>query len=86
MHTVYITKYALTKGIIKTIPRTASTDGYIYVRHPGAPFDQLYREADYALNESEAQVWGEDIRIRRIASLKKQIAKLEKLEIKIVEQ
>jgi hypothetical protein len=72
---VWITKYALSKGIIESEARDA--DGG-YVSCPG--FYGLFGGSDWVRSKEAAQLTAESMRIHRIASLKKQIAKLEKLK------
>lgn len=75
---VYITKYALTEGIIET-------DGDIYdkiptmitVRLPKTSFDSNFHGNDWHNNVDVAKAHAEVIRTKKIASLRKQIAKLE---------
>lgn len=77
--TVFVTKYALSDGIreCEVIKRDAS---YVQVKWPGGLNGwQLFQGAE-TWPTFEAAVRGADAaRIKRIASLKKQIAKLEKL-------
>lgn len=72
---VFITRYALTKGIIEQEAECSgkcisySTSGYTsYVYKP-----------DWHETETEARAHADQMRLKKIASLKKQIAKLEKL-------
>lgn len=86
MNPVYITKYALTSGIRKILPTRIGPSGTITFRPPaGHMFDQYYHLNEYSLDEAQARGCAEEMRTKRIAALKKQIARLEKLEIKIVE-
>lgn len=76
----WITKYALSEGIIAIDGEAPHADGYASVKVPGASYHQLFKVGGTAfLTEGEAKADAEKTRIRRIASLKKQIAKLEKL-------
>lgn len=83
MDPVYITKYALTKGIIKTTPQSVNKDDVVVTRFQG--WTEYYFHKDYDEDKDDALIQAEAKRHSRIAALKKQIAKLEKLEIKIVE-
>lgn len=75
MKTVFITSYALSDGIIKETSNPASTtSGYIAV----AGYCNLMKLGrDVFYNYAEALVKSEKMRLNKIASLRKQIAKLE---------
>lgn len=78
---VWITKYALSKGLIE-IEATASgfhTEG-IYVQLPHSAVPQTYYQPDWLSIKADAVIRAEKLRDDRIASLKKQITKLEKLK------
>jgi hypothetical protein len=83
--TAYITKYALTDGII------VCHTGY-FNKHMSYACQHFPREMFYEYNKSEAwrtfeeaKADAENRRLRKIASLKKQLAKLKKLEVKVRE-
>lgn len=77
MKTAYVTKYALTDGIL---PVEAIFNGrYLKFRmRPTAP-TQCIGPSDYALTKSLAIGQAEKKRHKKIESLRKQIAKLERL-------
>jgi hypothetical protein len=73
----YLTTYALTKGIFE-MPKEARLQEGKYLSY--GPF--FTTEFQHARESAIEQ--GEKMRKRKIASLKKQIAKLEELDIKIL--
>lgn len=80
MAKVFITRYALTSGIkeVKTeIHKSTFKDCPNYVRDNAYSF--YYIGKDAFLDKSEALNKAEDMRKKKIASLRKQIEKLEKL-------
>ncbi len=72
---VWITKYALTKGLFEMNAEIVS-DKYASGKHEGM---SLFTR-DWARTRAEAVASAEDMRVARIASLKKSVAKLEKLK------
>lgn len=76
---IYVTKYALTTGIIPIDARAIYPDGSAAGR-----YSILYKN-EFCLSLEEALSRAEEMRIAKIASLKKQIAKLETMEIKVKE-
>lgn len=74
----WITKYALTSGIIEVNDAEESGDMICY-KH-GSPYVQYAHGEDWWTNFEVAKNRAEQMRQAKIASLKKQIAKLEKLE------
>ena len=86
MAKVFITKYALTKGIKEIeadIIRSRFEDGE-YVRDVLCSYLCIGEKA--FTYKSEALKKAEEIKIRKIASLRKQIEKLEKLSFKVEEK
>jgi hypothetical protein len=85
MAKVFITKYALTGGIKEIeadIIRSRFEDGE-YVRDGLCSYFCIGENA--FTDKSEALKKAEEMRIRKIASLRKQIEKLEKLSFKVEE-
>lgn len=86
MKKVFITKYALTWGIIEKetqikIYKSPIEEAIerVYVEEwPGYPGYTIGREAFYTLEEALKEA--EEMRKKKIASLRKQIKKLEKME------
>ena len=80
MAKVFITKYALTSGIkeVETeIHKSTFKDCPNYVRDSAYSFHYIGKDA--FLNKSEALQKAENMRKKKIASLRKQIEKFEKL-------
>lgn len=73
----YITKYALTEGI-------QEKEGDISKSYPtmfrGEGFGNTFHGKDWHLNREDALKQAEAMRLKKIASLKKQIQKLENLK------
>jgi hypothetical protein len=79
----YRTRYSLTKGLIEALEYTPtpSDSTFVVIRLPGC-FDQYHRIGkDFFLTESEALADVEKRRLAKIRSLKKSLAKLEKLKV-----
>lgn len=76
---VYI-KYGLTEGII-IVEAEIYRNGKIYV--PGQYGGSYYNEKEWSENLDDAIAAVEQMRLKRIESLKKKIAKLEKLKVKV---
>ena len=73
---VYITKYALTKGIEEM--DTTGPEGDLAVRD-AVLYHRVYRPPNWHWVRASAVARAEQMRLKKIASLRKQIAKLEKL-------
>ena len=80
--TVYITKYALTQGIIKTEAELSVVNGVTYASRRER--DGYVFTTEYALTEEAAIAKAEKMRTRKLVALKKQVAKLANLDIKVV--
>ncbi len=77
---VYITKYALSSGIEL---RTAEVSEYgLWVKQL---FSHFYLGKDAFENEADALADAEKRRVAKIASLQKQIGKMEKLKIRVID-
>ena len=76
---IYITKYALTVGIKEEYAETSDLDECATVRKPG-DYPQYFYGNDWHVTKEEAICKAEMMRIKKIASLSKQITKLEKLK------
>lgn len=77
---VYITKYALTSGIDEVeCSQFNMNSGTIHYKLPGSHFTQYAHGKDWRGTMAEAEIRAEEMRVKKIASLKKSIAKLEKL-------
>ncbi|MFG1429296.1 hypothetical protein [Roseixanthobacter glucoisosaccharinicivorans] len=83
MPTFYVTKHALTSGTLKIEAEKTECDG---IHWGGSFWNSAYGEGrQWSRTEAEALVCAEKMRVKKIASLKKQIEKLETAPIKIVE-
>lgn len=77
----YVTKYALTRGPFIASGEVAGR--YASFKDAGAPFAQSLSSKDFCLSKEDAITDCERRRNEKIAYLKKQIAKLEKMEFKL---
>lgn len=80
--TAYITKYALSNGKILKIEARLCGDvsnTMIAYRTEGSTYDQFAHDTDWHSTLPEAIAKANEMRVKKIASLKKQIAKLDKM-------
>lgn len=80
---LWITKYALSAGIIEVDAEIRESLGgkpYMSALLPTASYSQGFYGGDFQLTAEAAKSDSERRRAEKIASLKKQIAKLEKLK------
>ena len=76
---VWVTRYALTKGIM-TVTGTVSGDGtYVSYRRPGCSFDQYAHGNDWHLTEQAAKDRANEMVKRKITTTEKKLADLKKL-------
>lgn len=75
--TAFVTKYALTRGIVEISSRLRVGSDLITTNEE---YPQYLHKGDWFSTEEEAKVDAENRRKKKIASLKKQIEKLEKLK------
>ena len=76
---VWISKYALTQGIIKTIGRVCDTDpsgGMIEVRRDKSIFKEYYYGKNWYRTEEAACAKAEEMRLAKIKSLEKSLFKM----------
>ena len=78
--TAWVTKYALTSGIIETKGQVSDTGSLFFGKHGYA-----YRK-DWQTSEQLAIERFHEMRLKKISSLKKQIEKLEKMQLKILKK
>ena len=71
----YITKWALTKGIIE-LDDPEVFEGYVVIGR----LDPMINPVDWFFNKPAAIERAEEMRVKKIASLRKQIAKLERMK------
>lgn len=74
---IWITKYALTRGIIE---REVEDRGDGIVKDDSSYITSYYHKKDYCLDYESAIAKAEEMRKKKIESLKKQIEKLEKMK------
>jgi hypothetical protein len=78
---VFMTKYALTSGIIKIRCRIDSENGYASeVRSGFTTIGHFLSKNEYSLTRQEAIAKAEELRIRKLQSLDKQIKKISALK------
>ena len=80
---VWITKYALTQGIIEADTEKISNDGYCHAYwadKSGHKYDSFLNQRYYEKDKESAIAKAEEMRKKKIASLKKQIEKLERMK------
>lgn len=84
---VYITKYCLTQGIFERKAEVCHSDEkMILCRGEYSVLDEYYRKPDWHKTLKEAQKKAEHMRSKSIEALENKIAKLEKLNFKIIEE
>jgi hypothetical protein len=80
----YITKYALTQGILEKEGELVDSikigEKFLRVRNKSPYTDEYYHGNDFHESLIDAQILANNIVLRKIESLKKQITKLEKLK------
>lgn len=76
---IFVFKYALTKGIIEVDAeiKQGIYSEFTKVKNQG---NLIYLDKDYVHTKEEALKKAEDMRLKKIESLKKQIVKLEKMK------
>lgn len=84
MTDVWVTKYALSDGIKKcALSERKDDSGYAWVEWPGGfTGTMMFTKTEWFETEAAAMENAEQRRIAKIASLRKQISKLEKLSFK----
>ena len=75
---IYITKYALTEGINKAYVSEENIEGdRVFIKSRWTCVS--YGKTDWHKTKAEAKIRAEEMRQKKIASLKKQLAKMEKM-------
>jgi hypothetical protein len=84
---IYITKYALTKGIIRAREEAleSGADCQWLVGKSKVEYLNYYNASDWCVGLSNAKAQAEQRRERKINSLRKQLHKLEDMDIQIHE-
>lgn len=80
---VWVTKYCLTGGIEYIQIETTHSPDYVQEARPGTvsyPRDFHGQGKDWHISKESAVTKAEDMRVKKIASLRKQITKLEKIK------
>ncbi len=77
--TAWVTKYALTTGIEKHESSTTFSDGMIRVRPEEGGLDQFFHGKDWHKTEKAANERAEEMRLKKILSLKKQLKRYESM-------
>lgn len=87
MTTIYVTKYALTRGILvyeSSIEDLVDRDGSVIVRDPdGINKRAYYRGNDWHISPDAAMARAEEMRTAKIDSLRKQLSRMQALEIRV---
>jgi hypothetical protein len=95
-YTVYLTKYALSAGIIETqitdkqfekiqLKRQAG-EKLIIVSTVNSGFDGYFLDKELFLNKEGAIIKAEDMRVKKLASLEKSRKKLQELDFSRIKQ
>jgi hypothetical protein len=79
MGSVWITKYALTTGVYEREVIEIDRDMAVVVERRGMNGKAFFHGADWHRTQAGAVAQAETMRINKIASLRKQLARLEKL-------
>lgn len=80
---VWITKYALTQGIIEAETNNISNDGYCHahwIHKKGYKCDSSLSPRQFEEDKESSITKAEEMRQKKIASMKKQIEKLQKIK------
>jgi hypothetical protein len=86
MTTVYVTKWWLSKGLVKAETETPLDQNMIFIRGIQGPWgDHYLHKPDWHASRGEAGLYAEQLRVKRMASLKKQLAKLKAMTFTIPE-
>lgn len=78
----WVTKYALTLGILKVKGKHCNSISPGMLNYPPGSCDFAHGN-DWHLSEQDALIRAEEMRLAKIAALKKQLAKLEKMQVNI---
>jgi hypothetical protein len=76
---IWITKYALTSGIFEADAEIESNIAYVSKNLNGS-FLQHYLNNDWHLTEEAAKKRAQEMKIKKISSLQKQIKKIEEIK------
>lgn len=84
---VFVTKYAITNGILeldvtRASDKAAAEKGFVFYQPPNGLFQMFKLGKDAWLTKDEAKAAAEQVCIKKIKSLKKQLLKIERLLFK----
>lgn len=84
---IYVTKYALTTGIVVYAPEeyTILENGLVECRKVGDSYRSYFHKNEWWKHLDLAKVTSEQMRKKRIESLAKSITKMQTMEIKVIE-
>jgi len=77
--TVWITKYTLTTGIMKTKARECG-DGMVVYRRSAKHFEEYCHKGEWFTSESDAKGKAEEMRTKKIRSLEKKLNQVKAME------
>ena len=79
----FITKYSLTQGVFEVEGKLDHDGEYLIWKNDGSWSVQYTHKRDFSLSLQETLEVAEQARVKKLASLKKQLSKLEVLEVKV---
>lgn len=80
---VYVTKYALTEGILTMEAQPCQVVTMIEVKPKDNGFTQYFHNREWHTDLEEAKARAEEMRQNKIKNLKKQLKRMETMEIKV---
>ena len=80
---VYVTKYALTEGILTMEAEPCHVVTMIEVKPKGNGFSQYFHNREWHTDLEAAKARAEEMRQNKIKSVKKQLKRLEEMEIEV---
>lgn len=85
MATVFVTKWWLSKGIVEVETETPLDQDMVFVKGTSGPWGDYYvHKPHWHTSRAEAGLYAEELRLKRIDSLKSQLGKLENLSFLVV--
>jgi hypothetical protein len=82
---VWITRYALTQGILQRRAERPETDRFVVAFEPPNGLRWMYHKPYWHATLGDAKRHAEEMRLKSIESAKKRIKKLEALKVKVRE-
>lgn len=83
MTLIYVTKYALTRGVFTVEAEVNSAKTVAWWRRPSSGFREYVHGNDFQFNAEEALAQAEEMRIKKLQSLDKQTKKISALKFEI---